>query len=213
MNIIWYGLNCFKMQSKETVLVTDPFDSSIGIKSFQGQADIVTTSRKDAGENIKMIKGNPFIIDSAGEYDIKEISIQGISDFGSDNDKKTKEENIIYTYEMEGIKICHLGNIRSILSNSELDKIGQIDILFVPVGGNFTINGEKADEIINIIEPKIVIPMNYKTKGVNLKIDGVDKFLKEMGVTTSEKIQKFSIKKKDLQDGETKIIVFEDPNA
>lgn len=213
MNIIWYGLNCFKVQSKEIVLITDPFNSDTGIKSFQGQADIVTISQSEDGyDNVKSIKGVPFVIKSAGEYDIKGISILGISTFGNNKDKKKKEENIIYVYEVEGIRICHLGILNGMLSNSDLEKIGQIDILLVPVGGTITINGEKADEVINIIEPKVVIPMHYRTKGVTLKIDDASKFLKEMGVTANEKIQKFSVKKKELPEGETKFVVFEDPN-
>ncbi len=215
MNIIWYGLNCFKIQTKETVLLTDPFNSSAGIKPFQGQADIVTISQKESLDNIKAIKGMPFIISSAGEYDIKEIAIQGIVDFGTNGNNKEKEnkENIIYVYEIEGIKICHLGKLNNLLSNAGLEKIGQIDILFVPVGGGVTLDGEKADEIINAIEPKIVIPMHYKTKGVSLKIDDANKFLKEMGAMATEKADKFSIKKKDLPEGETKIVVFTDPNG
>jgi len=214
MNIIWYGLNCFKIQTKETVLLTDPFESSVGIKPFQGQADIVTISEKeDLDNNIKAIKGSPFVISSAGEYDIKEMSIRGIVDFGTNGNKeKDNKENIIYVYEIEGIKICHLGKLNNLLSNAGLEKIGQIDILFVPVGGGVTLDGEKADEIINVIEPKIVIPMHYKTKGLNLKIDEADRFLKEMGAMATEKVDKFSIKKKDLPEGETKIVVFADPN-
>lgn len=214
MNIIWYGLNCFRIQFKETVLVSDSFGSGAGIRLFQGQADIVTISRdSDNYNNIKSIKGNPFIINSVGEFDIKGISITGISNFAA-KEKKQNEENIIYIYEAEEIKIGHLGNLRGVLSGVDLEKIGQIDVLLVPIGGEgLTIDGERADEIINLIEPKIAIPMHYKTKGLSLKIDGPEKFFKEMGIKAAEKIQKLSLKKKDLMAEETKIVIFEDPNA
>lgn len=211
MNITWYGQSCFKIQSKDIVLVTDPFDKSIGLKPFQGQADIVTVSHEHHDHNnIESVRGNPFIVRGPGEYDVKGISITGISTFHDENNGKERGKNTVYVIEVEGMKLCHLGDLGHALSDAEVEKIGQVDILFVPIGGVYTIDGAKADTIINSIEPKIVIPMHYKISGLNVKVDGVDKFAKEMGVNAKEVTPKLSIKKKDLPTGETKIVIMGD---
>lgn len=213
MNIFWYGQSCFKIQFKDIVLITDPFDKSIGLKPYQGQADVVTISHHHRDhDSVKAIKGTPFIIDGAGEYDVKGISIIGIPTYHDDKSGEKRGGNTVYVYEIEGMRICHLGDLGHMLSNSELEKIGQVDILFIPVGGVYTIDGERADEIINLIEPKIVVPMHYKISKLLIELDDIGKFAKEMGLSIKEKLQKLSIKKKDLPAGETKIIILENVN-
>jgi len=213
MNIIWYGQSCFKIQSKDIVLITDPFDKKIGLRPPFGSADIVTISHNHYDHNnFQVIKNNPFIIDSAGEYEIKKVTIKGIDSYHDNQEGKERGRNIIYVTEMEGIKICHLGDFgQDALINGQLEKIGQIDILFIPVGGVFTIDWKLASSIISQIEPRIIIPMHYKISGVKgelLKLDTVDKFCKERGVSSKEAVNKFSIKKKDLpQEGSETVIM------
>jgi len=212
MNIIWYGQNCFKIQSKDITLVTDPFDKSIGLRPFYGSADIVTISCDYFGRNnYGAVKGNPFVIDSAGEYEIKKVVIKGIDSYRDDKKGKERGGNIIYTIEMDDIKICHLGGLgQNILINGQLEKIGQTDILFIPIGGIFTIDWKSASAIISQIEPRVIIPMHYKIPGVKgslLKLDSVDKFCKDRGVPAKDAVDKFSVKKKDLPQDESKVVV------
>jgi len=213
MNITWYGQSCFKIQSKDLVLITDPFDKKIGLRPPFGSADIVTISHDHYDHNnSQVIKNNPFIIDSAGEYEIKKVTIKGIDSCHDDQEGKKKGENIIYVIEMENIKICHLGDLgQNSLVNGQLEKIGQVDILFIPVGGVFTIDWKLANTIISQIEPRIIIPMHYKIAGVKgdlLKLDSVDNFCKERGVSSKDTVNKFSIKKKDLpQEGSETVIM------
>ncbi len=213
MNIVWYGQSCFKIQSKDIILITDPFDKKIGLRPPFGSADIVIISHDHYDHNnFQVIKNDPFVIDSVGEYEIKKVTIKGIDSCHDNQEGKERGQNTIYKIEMEGIKICHLGDFgQDTLINGQLEKIGQVDILFIPVGGVFTIDWKLASAIISQIEPRIIIPMHYKIPGVKgdlLKLDTVDQFCKERGVSSKDAVNKFSIKKKDLpQEGSETVIM------
>ncbi|MCK4891129.1 MAG: MBL fold metallo-hydrolase [Candidatus Pacebacteria bacterium] len=212
MNITWYGHSCFKLQSKDIVIITDPFDKKIGLRPPYGAANIVTVSHNHYDHNnFEAIKGNPFVVDSAGEFEIKKITIKGIDSFHDNSEGKERGNNIIYVIEMEGMNICHMGDFgQEGFINSQLEKIGQIDVLFIPIGGVFTIDWKIANTIISQIEPRIIIPMHYKISGVKgelLKLDSADNFYKERGVSSKDVVEKFSIKKKDLPQDEAKIAV------
>ena len=213
MNIIWYGQSCFKIQSKDLILITDPFDKKIGLRPPFGSADVVTISHDHYDHNnSQVIKNNPFVIDSAGEYEIKKVVIKGIDSYHDNQEGKERGQNIIYKIEIEGIKICHLGDLgQNNLINGQLEKIGQVDILFIPIGGVRTIDWKSASAIISQIEPRIIIPMHYKiprVKGELLKLDPVDNFCKEYGLSPKDAVNKFSIKKKDLpQEGSETVIM------
>lgn len=212
MNITWYGHSCFKLQSKDIVLITDPFDKKIGLRPPHGAANIVTVSHDHYDHNnFKIIKGDPFVVDSAGEYEINKITIRGIDSYHDNKEGKERGSNVIYVIEMEDMKICHLGDFgQEGFLNSQLEKIGQIDILFIPVGGTFTIDWKLANTIISQIEPRIIIPMHYKLPGMTgdlSKIDTADNFCKEHGVSAKDAIEKFSIKKKDLPQDEAKVVL------
>lgn len=212
MNITWYGHNCFKLQNKDITLITDPFDKKIGLKPPIGGADIVTISQNHFGyNNSETIKNNPFIIDNAGEYEVKKTTIRGISSYYNDEKGQIKDSNIIYVIEIDDMKICHLGNFnQDTLSNKQIEEIGQIDILLIPVGGTFTIDWKKSSTIINQIEPRIIIPMHYKIKGITgdlTQMDTIDNFCKENSVSEKDALEKFNIKKNDLPQDEAKIIL------
>ena len=212
MNIIWYGQSCFKIQNKDITLITDPFDKSIGLRPPYGSADVVTISHDHFDHNnYGVIKNNPFIIDSAGEFEVKKVVVKGIDSYHDDKEGKERGGNVIYTIEMDEIRICHLGDLgQSALINGQLEKIGQIDILLVPVGGVFTIDWKIASTIISQIEPRVIIPMHYKipgAKGGLLKLDNADNFCKDRGVSPKDAVDKFSVKKKDLPQDESKVVV------
>ncbi|MCK4592609.1 MBL fold metallo-hydrolase [Candidatus Parcubacteria bacterium] len=212
MNITWYGQSCFKLQSKDIVLITDPFDKKIGLRPPYGAASIVTISHDHYDHNnFEIIKGDPFIVNDTGEYEIKKITIRGIDSFHDNCEGDKMGNNIIYVVEMEDMKICHLGDFgQEGFLNSQLEKIGQIDILFIPIGGVFTIDWKTTNTIISQIEPRIIIPMHYKVSGVKgelLKLDSADNFCKEHGVSAKDAVEKFSIKKKDLPQDEARVVL------
>lgn len=201
MVISWYGHSCFKVQSGETVVIFDPFNKEIGLTPpRQVGADIVLVSHQHSDHNnVASISGEPFIIDGPGEYEVKGINIRGIFSYHDNLEGKERGTNTIYVLEIEGIRICHLGDLgQKELSDGQVDLIDNVDILMIPVGGGYTIDAEKAVGIINQIEPKIIIPMHYKISGLKFNLESVDKFLKEMGIAKKETVGKLTIKKKDL---------------
>ncbi len=215
MNIIWYGQSCFKLSSsaknlsgEPITLITDPFDKSIGLNPPRTSADIVTVSHQHHDHNnVAAIKGEPFVVDGPGEYEIKGVTIEGIPSFHDKKQGAERGDNTIYVIKMDEIKICHLGDLGHSLTDKQMEKIDGIDILMIPVGGNFTISWDEADSVINQVEPRIVIPMHYHLPGLKIKLDPVDKFCKEMGVSAKETVSKISLKKKDLPQEKTEVMV------
>ncbi|MBU0598159.1 MBL fold metallo-hydrolase [Patescibacteria group bacterium] len=207
MYITWLGQACFKIQGKEATIITDPFEPKIGLNMPHLKADVVTVSHDHYDHNnVKAISGQPFVIDTPGEYEIKNILIQGIPSWHDDKEGAERGANIIYIFVFEEIKIAHLGDLGTTLSQEQLEKIEGVDILLIPVGGVYTIDGKKAAEVISQIEPRIVIPMHYKIPKLKEKINNEDLFCKEMGIKNDNVEQRLKITKKDLPVEETKII-------
>ena len=182
MEITWLGHSCFLLQdSRGRKLLTDPFDTNLGYEVYKGSPDIVTVSHQHFDHNYtKELKCNYKIIDKIGIFNICDISIKGTPSY-HDKDKGAKRgDNIIFTFKMDDYLICHLGDLGHTLSEADIDAIGSVDILFIPVGGNYTMDGKEASEVAKKINPKIVIPMHYKTSLVSFPIDGLEPFLKHM---------------------------------
>ena len=149
-----------------------------------------------------------FEITGPGEYEIKDIAIQGIPSFHDENQGKERGRNTIYMIEAEGMRLCHLGDIgQAELTAEQVSQIGSTDILFVPVGGVYTIAAKGASKIVNQIEPRIVIPMHYMLPNLRFKLERVDEFLKEMGVKNVEPQSKLQVKIRDFTSEEMKVVV------
>jgi len=211
MIITWQGQSCFKIQDKVgsegITLVTDPFDKSLGLKVPNFEADIVTVSHDHYDHNnVAAFRGTPKVIKSAGEYDIKGVMIEGVLSYHDASQGKERGNNIIYRIEMDDITICHLGDLGHVLDNKQLERLEGIDILLVPVGGKYTLDAKLAVEVISQIEPRIVIPMHYKTKDMKIDIDGVDKFIKELGIEATYE-EKLKINKKDLPAEDMELVI------
>jgi len=215
MQIIWKGQSCFQITTQKTKnpvnITIDPFSPEIGLRPPTGAADIVLVSHDHKDHNnIAAISGQPFVISGPGEYEIKDVYIQGIPSWHDDQEGKERGRNTIYVIDAEDLRVCHLGDLgQKELTNEQLEKIGQVDILMIPVGGNFTIDEKEAQKIMSQIEPKITIPMHYFIPKLKVKIDGVDKFLKSLGIKSMQPEPKLSIKKKDILPDEAKIVVLE----
>ena len=215
MHIIWHGQSCFQIilarnKGEQVSIVIDPFDETIGLKVPALSADILLVSHSHQDHNNKKaLKGTPFLIEGPGEYEVKETFIWGIPSFHDDVQGAKRGSNTIYTIEGEGMRVCHLGDLgQKELTSEQLEKIGDIDILMVPVGGVYTIDAKGASRIISQIEPRLVIPMHYHLPKLKIKLEGVDKFLKEMGKRSVTPQPKLLIKKKDLPE-ETKVVVLQ----
>lgn len=215
MLIQYYGQSCFKLTTKpggratdDIVIFFDPFDKECGIRPPQGQADVVFVSHDHHDHNnVSAIKGEPVVINTPGEFAVKGINIVGLDSFHDSADGADRGRSTIYILEVEELKICHLGDLGCDLTGKQLEEIDGVDILFIPVGGKFTIDGKKATELIKKIEPSIVIPMHYKIPGLTIDIDDEKKFCAEMGNCPSEKVAKFNIKKKDLEEKKMEVVL------
>jgi len=211
MTISWYGHSCFKItnQGGHLTMLTDPFNKSIGLTPPRVTADIITVSHDHTDHNnIKSIGGNPFIIDGPGEYELKGVKVLGLASFHDQKKGAERGLNTIYLIEVDRIKICHLGDLgEERLSDEQIEALGQVDILLIPVGGTFTIGAKQAIEVINQIDPKLVIPMHYQLPNLTIKLEGVEKFLKEIGSGKQQPVDKLTLKKKDLDEGQAKVIV------
>lgn len=217
--IYWAGQSCFEIsvsnsKDHEANIVIDPFDSDyVGLKLPSLSADIalVTHDHKDHN-NISGLKGEPFVISGPGEYEVKEVFVQGIPAFHDDANGKDKGKSTIYVFEAEGMRFCHLGDLgQKQLTDEQLEKIDGVDVLMIPVGGEgYTISSAEASKIISQIEPKIVIPMHYALPKLKFKLDEVSKFLKTMGKPSVTPIDKLTIKQSALpKEGTTEVIVLQ----
>lgn len=215
MNITLYGQSCFQVSSSEgknnhVSIVIDPFGEDIGLKlprKLEANIVLVTHDHSDHN-NVKAVSGQPLVINGPGEYEAKGVFIRGISGFHDDSQGAERGNITIYTIEAEGIRLCHLGDFgQKELTSDQLEKIGGVDILMIPVGGVYTIDAGEAIKVMAQIEPKITIPMHYQIPKLKIKLGGVDKFLKALGIKSLEPLSKLSVKKKDLLSEEAKIIV------
>jgi len=214
MNIIWRGQSLFEIATSrrkngQVTIVIDPFSPELGLRLPKLEADIVLCTHSHFDHNnVKAVGGRPFLIEGPGEYEIKEVFIQGIPAFHDDSQGKERGKITIFTIEAEELRLCHLGDLgQKELTSEQLEKIGEIDILMIPVGGVYTISAKEAVKIMSQIEPKIIIPMHYALPKLKTKLEGVDKFLKTMGIKKIELENKLTIKKKDLSEEEAKIIL------
>lgn len=220
MQIFWKGQACFHIITQwnkqgQVRLVVDPFDPSIGLKMPLLEADVVlSTHDHEDHNNIKGVKpaspqgGDVFAITSPGEYEVKGVAIQGISSFHDAKQGAERGKNTMYVVEAEGMRLCHLGDIgQPELTSEQISQIGNVDILFVPVGGVYTVDAKAASKIVSQIEPRIVIPMHYWLPNLKFKLEKVDAFLREMGVKNIEPQTKLTLKTRDLSSEEMKVML------
>jgi L-ascorbate metabolism protein UlaG (beta-lactamase superfamily) len=213
MDITYLGHSSFKLRGKSTTVVTDPYRTdAIGLKFPKHiEADIVTVSHGHDDHNaVSQIEGSPYVIAGPGEYEVKGVGIVGIPSF-HDNEKGAKRgKNIIYRIEIDGLSIVHMGDLGHSLSSAEVESLGEVDILLIPVGGAFTIDSETAVTVVKEIDPSIVVPMHFNRPELDQKVFGslqqITAFLKEMGKDDTVPVPKLVITKDKLPE-ELQVVV------
>ena len=205
MTIEWYGQSCFKISlsgAQPTTILTEPFSKETGLNPPRFKPDILILSREVEKEMAQEAqKEGMVLVKDPGEYEIKGVEINGFAVPNGENALIT-----VYKLEIEGIKICYLNGLKkAALPDDVIEAMSDADILLIPVGGKETIGPEEAVELINDMEPKIVIPMNYKIPGLKANIETVDKFLKAMGHDKVEPAERLTVKKKDFQEMKEKM--------
>jgi L-ascorbate metabolism protein UlaG (beta-lactamase superfamily) len=211
MEIKFLGHSSFRIKGKTASLVTDPFDPKmVGLKYSGVKADIVTVSHDHEDHNrYDLVKGVKKVISGPGEYEISQVSIIGLPSYHDDKKGEKRGKNTIYLIEMDFLRLVHLGDIGHKLTEATLETLGDIDILMVPVGGEFTISPQQAVEVVRSIEPKIILPMHYLMPGLNKeifgKLENVKPFLNEIGLPFTKE-EKLTIKG-GLYQEEQKVVV------
>lgn len=209
MTITWYGQSCFKLDTREAILAIDPFFKEIGLTPPRFRADIVLlTHTHHDHANAAAIPGDPLLITGPGECEVKGITIRGISTFHDAHQGRERGRNTVFRIEADGITLVHLGDYgEGEMREETLALLGGVDILLIPVGGTYTIDGQAAVKVINQIEPRLVIPMHYHLPGLKVKLAPVDTFLRAFSTPGAEHLDKLAVKRKELPEGKTRVVV------
>lgn len=211
MEITWYGHSCFRLTERNyATVVTDPFDhKAVGYSALKLKADIVTISHDAPGHsNLDAVKGTEHVIDGAGEFEIGGVFITAVQTAGGGKKAKDKSRNTLYVFDYEGITVAHLGDLLEVPTQSEVEALGTVNVLLIPVGGGSSLNAAKAAEVVSVIEPNLVVPMHYATDAAKLKLDPISKFLKEMGLGKVESLPSLKATRSSLPQ-ETKVVVLD----
>ena len=209
MEIVWLGHSCFRIRGREATVVTDPCPPATGYTIGKPTADIVTISHPhDDHAYLKAVAGKPVVLDGPGEYEIHGAFITGIGTYHDAELGTEHGESIAFIIEMEDIRVCHLGDLGHAPTAEQAEEMTGADVLLVPVGGNTTIDGAKAAEVVSLLEARLVIPMHYQTVASKAKLEPPDRFLKEMGVTAVEPQPKLSLSKSTIPH-ETQVMVLD----
>ncbi len=192
MEITWYGLSCFRLsERKHATIVTDPYNGKLGLPQLKLKSDVVTISHDAQGHNYATaVTGKTHSLTGPGEYEIGNVFITSIVTDTSEEAKR----NVVFMFDFDGVTVAHLGDMNAVPKQNQIEALEQVNVLLVPVGGGNSLNASQASELVSMLEPNIVIPMHYALPGLKLDLEGVDRFLKEMGVTepTEESILKIS---------------------
>ncbi|MDE6471534.1 MAG: MBL fold metallo-hydrolase [Clostridia bacterium] len=180
MKIEWLGHSCFKLtESTGTTIVTDPFDKEIvGYEMANTSADVVTCSHQHKDHNaIVRIDGEPLVLSECGFWEIKGVDISSMRSYHDDKLGKKRGENKIFKFRMDGVDLCHMGDIGEECTVRLADGIGSVNVLMIPVGGNYTIDAKQAKKYVDIMMPDVVIPMHFKTSKSEVDIEKLDEFI------------------------------------
>jgi L-ascorbate metabolism protein UlaG (beta-lactamase superfamily) len=210
MEISWLGHSCFQLKGKSVTLITDPFspqtDSPAGLGKVS--ASIVTISHDHQGHNNATgVGGNPRVVRGPGEYEISDVLITGVASYHDNERGKQLGRNTIYVIHMDDLVICHLGDLGHTLQEEQMEEVADADVLFVPIGGQHTINAAAAAEVISQVEPRVVIPMHYAPAEDDAS-NALNKFCREMGVELVQGQPKLNVTRTTLP-AETQVVILE----
>ena len=234
MEITWLGHSAVRIKGSQLVLVTDPYDDSIGSAMPTVKADIISVSHDHPHHSfVEAVEGDPRVLSGPGEYEIANFFINGIgtprhprqhapvsipvaeSEFGggeSDGPEEEEEDwdrqiNTVFTFKSEGLTICHLGAIAQALSPRQTEDLSQADVLIIPVGGHSTIDVDKAAQLVSTIGPRIVVPVHYRVNGIDEDLEPVERFLGEVGATGVSPQSRLSVTSTNLPRDMTVVVL------
>ena len=215
MEITWYGHSCFRLTERGLgTVVTDPYDHRVaGHEALKLKADIVTISHDAPGHNFaSAVKGYSHLLSGPGEFEIGSVFITGVQTNGHGKRSPDDPRNTLFVFDYEGVTVAHLGNLRRVPSQAEVEALGTVHVAMVPVGGGGGLNAAKAAEVVSLIEPGFVIPMHYNTSGSLLKLAPLNKFLKEMGLGEMEAQPSIKVTRSTVPE-DTRVVVLADRHS
>ena len=193
------GHSCFRIRGAHATAITDPYSPDLGYSLGKPTARIVTVSHQHPGHSyVQGIDGKPKLVTGPGEYEISGVLIIGMATFHDGEEGRRRGKNTAYLIEVDEVSVCHLGDLGHVLSTEQVEEVGNVDVLLLPVGGVSTINAPMAAEVVRQLEPKVVVPMHYRTEALARELEPVDRFLKEMGVKEVNYQPKLSLTKASL---------------
>jgi L-ascorbate metabolism protein UlaG (beta-lactamase superfamily) len=217
MDIIWYGHSCFRIKNRNLTLVTDPYDPQmVGLKLPKLEADIVTISHNHADHNFIQKVSAPkdrqlFPITGPGEYEISDCSVFGFPTYHDDQQGAQRGNNLIFIFELDDLRLAHMGDLGHQLPDELIDDVGEIDVLLLPVGGTYTLDGNQAAQLTTKIGPRMVIPMHYRLPGLSPNLAGKltdqQPFISQLGAKVRHE-SRLTVKKSDLPD-ELEVVILE----
>lgn len=208
----WFGHNCFRIRAREATVLTDPVGRSTGYTLPKQTADVVTISHEHPGHaNLDAVKPAtaggppPTVLRGPGEYEVHDVFVTGIRTYHDGQRGAERGHNTVYLIELEGLVVCHLGDLGHGLTEDQAEAMAHVDVLLVPAGGGTVLDPAQAAEVVGQLEPKIVIPMQYATAQGDKALGGLEPFCKELGVAVPAAEEKLTLRHSDL--GETLRVV------
>jgi L-ascorbate metabolism protein UlaG (beta-lactamase superfamily) len=209
MDITWFGHACCRLRDRGITILADPYDDTTGYQLPRVKADVVTVSHEDPHHGaVKACRGEPFLINGPGEYEIKGIFITGIPTYHDNKKGALRGPNTVYLFEFDGVTVCHLGDLGHVPTQTQVESLSHVDVLLVPVGGSESLKATEAAEVIGLLEPKIVIPIHYRTERTTVPLEPISTFLKEVGVPAPAPVEMLKVTQSSLPE-ETQIVLLE----
>lgn len=209
MQLQWFGLSCIKIsaQSSDVTVFIDPFDPAAGVRLAKQAADVVLTSTDSPEYNyteaVRVDEDHPpFFINTPGEFEVKNVFVYGVAVSG-------EPRTNAFSLHVDDVVVAHLGALNRTLTVKELDELGQVDILLLPVGGHGVLDAKRAVEVCKQIEPRVIVPIHYQVAGLKKELDPVGFFLKEYGSPAIEGVDKVKFMKKDLPADDTRVVILD----
>jgi L-ascorbate metabolism protein UlaG (beta-lactamase superfamily) len=198
MELNWIGHSCFRLRGRDRTVITDPCARDSGYTLGRTTADLVTVSNFHPNHYaIGDVGGDPMILDGPGEYEVGGVFVTGVRTTRPET-RTDAPHNTAYVIKVDDITICHLGDLASVLTTEQTELMKDVDVLLVPVGGRCTIGPAEAVEVISRVEPKLVVPMHYATEASKVELDGLERFLREMGIAETQPQSRLNVTRSSL---------------
>ncbi|MDQ6681651.1 MAG: MBL fold metallo-hydrolase [Chloroflexota bacterium] len=208
MEITWYGRACFRLKGRDATVITDPSPPSTGFVAGKHEVDLLTISHAHPDHSYTRSITAGLTLTRPGEYEYRNVLVTGVRAFHDAVGGAERGENMIFAFELEGVHICHLGDLGHLLTEEQLSELGPVDVLLVPAGGQFTVSPALAAEVVAQVSPKLAIPMHFAVDGASTDLLGPERFLHEMAVAEPVRQPKAVVTSSSLPD-ETQVVVLD----